>query len=341
MACKKCGSDWVTLKGNDCVSCPHCCKQQRHKAKKEGRWVEPTQQKACDECGSEFTAVGLQQIKLRVLCDNETCKKSRKKRKKYESAERRAAGVYTYPRKPKAKRCCAFSNCGKELTRRDQKEYCSRTCYFSAIDAGEQQFKGRLRDEWASLVDWAYEWDARPYEPPKGHSNPLYVPRPACEVCGKECSHRHAKCCSYECKKKWRGARECACGRIVEQSSAFGRVYCAECKRESRRQRKRMYGSYRRRCRTYGGWFNSDVKPADVFRRDNWVCHLCGRNTHKVFSNEDPLSATVDHYPIPLSKGGDHDWHNVRCACFGCNSRQRDQTGFVLDLAGRVVPTFG
>jgi 5-methylcytosine-specific restriction endonuclease McrA len=25
-----------------------------------------------------------------------------------------------------------------------------------------------------------------------------------------------------------------------------------------------------------------------------------------------------------LSKGGDHDWHNVRCACRQCNSRKSD-----------------
>jgi 5-methylcytosine-specific restriction endonuclease McrA len=56
-----------------------------------------------------------------------------------------------------------------------------------------------------------------------------------------------------------------------------------------------------------------------VFKRDGYVCHLCGKNTHRVFSHHDPLSATVDHHPIPLSKGGDHDWHNVRCACKRCN----------------------
>jgi 5-methylcytosine-specific restriction endonuclease McrA len=38
-----------------------------------------------------------------------------------------------------------------------------------------------------------------------------------------------------------------------------------------------------------------------------------------VYHHDDPLSATVDHHPIPLSKGGDHDWHNVRCACKRCN----------------------
>jgi 5-methylcytosine-specific restriction endonuclease McrA len=37
------------------------------------------------------------------------------------------------------------------------------------------------------------------------------------------------------------------------------------------------------------------------------------------------MEATVDHHPIPLSKGGDHDWHNVRCAHRKCNSEKRDR----------------
>lgn len=338
MACKKCGSDWVTQLGDDCVSCPHCCKQQRCRARKEGRWVEPTQQKTCEECGAEFTAVGLHGIAIQVICKSPACKSARHKRKRLESAARRAAGIYTLPREAKPKRHCQFSGCGKELTRRDQNVYCCKPCYFAAIDAGEQQFKGRVRDAWAGLVDWAYEWGARPFgDRPRGHESKLYKPRPPCEVCGKECKHRHGKCCSRDCKKKWRGPRACKCGATVEHAKAFGLVYCAECKRESRRLRRHMYGSHKRRCRTYGGYFNKDVRPTYVFRRDKWVCHLCGLKTHKVFSVDDPLSATVDHYPIPLCDGGDHDWHNVRCACYRCNSLQGSRTGYKLDEVGRVV----
>jgi 5-methylcytosine-specific restriction endonuclease McrA len=40
------------------------------------------------------------------------------------------------------------------------------------------------------------------------------------------------------------------------------------------------------------------------------------------WANNHPMEATVDHYPIPLSKGGDHDWHNVKCAHRKCNSER-------------------
>jgi len=339
MACKKCGSDWVTLLGSDCESCPHCCKQQRCKAKKEGRWVQPTAQKVCEECASEFTAVGLQEIGVRVLCRNPQCKKSRDKKARDAAHVRRAAGVFVLPRTHKEKRCCKFSKCGKELTRRDQKEYCGRACYFAAIDAGEQQFKGRVRDAWAALTGW---FSGNSWRKPTEHGrHPTYRPRPPCEVCGAEVNHRRSKCCSYRCKKLWRGPRKCVCGTVIENARLFGRAHCRECKLKSKRIHRRMYGSYRRRCRTYGGHFNKDVRPQRVFERDGWVCHLCNRKTHKVFSNKDPLSATVDHYPVPLSEGGDHDWHNVRTACFRCNSLQGNRTGYTLDADGRVVAATG
>lgn len=319
MACKKCESDWVTPTGQDCVSCPHCCKRQRHEARNQGRWIEPTAQKECVECGSAFTATGLQEIRVRVLCNNPECKKKRSKKVRGVSATRRASGVYVLSREPKEKRYCKFSACRKELTRREQKHYCDKACYFAAVDAGEQRFIGRVRDGWAALADWAYAWDARPGERHKGHDHGRYKPRPPCEVCGKECKHRNARCCSHKCTKLWRGARHCKCGEIVENAKLFGRPCCSSCKRESKRIQRRLYGCYRRRCRTYGGFFNNEVRPADVFKRDGYICHICHKKTHRVYSHDDPLSATIDHHPVPLSKGGDHDWHNVRCACKRCN----------------------
>jgi hypothetical protein len=114
-----------------------------------------------------------------------------------------------------------------------------------------------------------------------------------CEMCGNPCNCRNSRFCSYACKGKWRGDRECKCGQIVPNATAFSKPYCDSCKREARRRQKRMYGDYRKRCRTYGGHFNAAVHPKAVFVRDKWRCHICGTN---------------------------HDWHNVRCACFKCNT---------------------
>jgi 5-methylcytosine-specific restriction endonuclease McrA len=57
--------------------------------------------------------------------------------------------------------------------------------------------------------------------------------------------------------------------------------------------------------------------------RDGFRCHICKRECKKSGKHSDVRVATVDHHPVPLSRGGDHDWHNVRCACMGCNSRKK------------------
>jgi 5-methylcytosine-specific restriction endonuclease McrA len=45
----------------------------------------------------------------------------------------------------------------------------------------------------------------------------------------------------------------------------------------------------------------------------------------KGLSYHHPRAATVDHFPVPLSRGGDHDWDNVRCACRKCNCEKGAQ----------------
>lgn len=334
MACKKCGSDWTTDAGADCKSCPHCCKLKRCLARKKGLFVEPTQAKSCKECGVEFVAVGLSQIKRRFLCGSDQCKSSHDKRRKRASAKRRSKRACVVSRAPKANRSCALPGCGRKLLRKAQAKYCSRDCFHAAVKGGRQQFKGRVRDEWASFVDWAYDWEQQRPRPRKQRNRKS---RPECQHCRNECNEGSKRFCSYACLKQWRGKRACRCGRAVCNATAFGRPVCSKCKRETRRRYKTMYGSYRKRCRAYGGLFNPDVRSIDVFIRDKWKCHICGLKTHKVFRVDDARSATVDHHPIPLSKGGDHDWHNVRCACFRCNSIKSDQWDGQARLPMQVV----
>lgn len=340
MACKKCGSDWVTALGCDCKTCPHCCKQQRHKARSEGRWVEPTAEKLCEECGAKFTAVGLHDIKLRVLCHDPQCRKSRKKKVTKASRARRAEGVFVLPRKQKQKRCCKFSKCGKELTRRDQKEYCDRACYFAAIDAGEQQFKGRVRDEWAGLVDWAYEWDALRPRPRKKRRGSV---RPPCQHCGKEINSGSSRFCSYACVKNWRGTRQCdACGVDVPRSNSFSKCRCETCrerlrKEANRRGKNRCGRNHRQRARHHGvAYLPVPVKA--VYERDGYRCQICRRRCLKsaMFSKTDgrihPRSPTIDHI-VPMACGGNHEPGNLQTACHACNSAKGARAAGQLRLA--------
>ena len=315
MACKKCGSDWTTEAGADCKSCPHCCKVKRCLARKKGLFVEPTQNKSCKECGLEFVAVGLSQIKKRVLCGSPECKSRNDRRRRNEAAARRSAGIYVLPRAPKPKRQCAFSGCGNALTRKDQTTYCSRDCFWLAVNAGEQQFMGRVRDKWASLADWAYAWEEQ---------RPEWI---KCEVCCKTIARNSVNtrtCGSKACS--WRMAHPVHetcfdCGKDLQAESRYVRR-CDPCK-EKRKRACRTLGKPRRRCRRHGVPYDPSVKSRAVFKRDGYKCQLCGRRCLSRFTvvnnMVDQRSPTVDHIiAIALGIKG-HTWDNVQCACFECN----------------------
>lgn len=316
MACKNCGSDWVTKLGDDCDSCPHCCKQQRCRARKEGRWTEPTKKKACEECGAEFTAVGLRGIATRVLCGSQQCRASRRKRSRMASAQRSLLGICNTTRVTRPRRYCRFSGCGNELTRRDQKSYCGKPCYFAAIDAGEQQFKGRVRDAWAGLVDWAYEWCVQ---------CPDWM---SCEACGKRVERQHSaqRACSGACLYRLGKPLHERCGDCNSELRADTRLVkrCESCKKKRRNAWRKISGKTpRKRCKRHGVPCDPSVKSTAVFERDRYICQLCYRRCLDKFTvvedMPDPLSPTVDHIiAIALGIKG-HTWDNVQCACWKCN----------------------
>ena len=57
-----------------------------------------------------------------------------------------------------------------------------------------------------------------------------------------------------------------------------------------------------------------------IYERDKGICYLCGNLTYKDYENRPANQrATIDHI-IPISKGGNHTFENVRIACWRCNS---------------------
>lgn len=75
---------------------------------------------------------------------------------------------------------------------------------------------------------------------------------------------------------------------------------------------------HRRRARERAA-FVEDVDPAVVYVRDGGVCWLCSRPVPRVVG--DALSPSLDHV-VPLVRGGDHSYANVRLAHFVCNARK-------------------
>jgi len=60
-----------------------------------------------------------------------------------------------------------------------------------------------------------------------------------------------------------------------------------------------------------------------IFKRDNYVCHICGESTEISTNSNDSNFPTVDHL-IPQSKGGNHYPSNLKTACSRCNKGRCD-----------------
>lgn len=215
--------------------------------------------------------------------------------------------------------------CGKAIKRagggKDSRKYCCKACFFDAVRAGTQPFKGRCHDLSAALADWAYEWDE---QRPKQRKARPRKPRPPCQTCGTEVNEGASRFCSDACMSAWRGDRPCGCcSMMVPGCRSQGKVYCDQCKanakREYRKKYKRELGSHRKKVRRGGGFWNSEVRRSVVLLRDRYRCYLCHTQCSQTFDYNDPRSATVDMI-VPASRGGDWEYHNLRCACRRCNS---------------------
>jgi 5-methylcytosine-specific restriction endonuclease McrA len=164
----------------------------------------------------------------------------------------------------------------------------------------------------------------------------------ACPLCGKRFVSRagaRVPHCSAACFKADRTDHECIrCGAAMEVHFRGGNVderrrhpMCGRCVIHTSPSQKGKRG-HKGRCRKFGVLYDSSVKPYKVFERDGFVCHLCNRRTLQRVSfvgrSPHPLSPVIDHHPYPLSAGVmGHEWGNVRCACWSCNSKKGARVG--------------
>jgi 5-methylcytosine-specific restriction endonuclease McrA len=235
-------------------------------------------------------------------------------------------------------------HCGTLITRercgKDSRKYCNKPCYFAAIAAGKQQFKGRMRDDWTAFVDWAYEWDRKCKIARRLPATRL------CDVCQKPTASTIHRFCGRACMKSWRGKKQCGkCGSIM-QSASWCATVCGQCRKDAvRKSRKANKNNFRRRARHYDVEY-TPIKRLEVYERDGWKCQLCGKMCkrkwmiNKKTGTPHPLCPTIDHI-VPMSKGGGHVMHNVQLACWHCNTRKgsRAKGQLFFPLADSAAPT--
>lgn len=91
-------------------------------------------------------------------------------------------------------------------------------------------------------------------------------------------------------------------------------------KREWRKRNRDKDNDYRNRRRAikYGSPFTEKIARRELIARDGSFCYLCG----KVLLNHE---VTLDHV-IPLSRGGEHSYDNLKIACRPCNVKKHTRT---------------
>lgn len=61
----------------------------------------------------------------------------------------------------------------------------------------------------------------------------------------------------------------------------------------------------------------------EIFERDGWRCHICGKKVRQDVDRKHPDGATIDHI-VPIAAGGDDEPSNVATAHWRCNRNKRD-----------------
>jgi 5-methylcytosine-specific restriction endonuclease McrA len=90
---------------------------------------------------------------------------------------------------------------------------------------------------------------------------------------------------------------------------------CPECRRISKS--RRMAEQDRRRAAQKRGTQVERLNYDDIWARDFGICHICGEGV-------DRRDTHFDHV-IPLSRGGEHVFDNVRTSHSRCNVRKSDK----------------
>lgn len=153
------------------------------------------------------------------------------------------------------------------------------------------------------------------------------VPWSSCHSCSVPFIKKNGKSRCDQCHgllklRRWTAGscQECGDPFISRWHPTWPSRFCSDpcATRNARRAAKDKRRTERQRVLFYGGKYEP-VNRLKVFKRDDYLCHICGEPTSKTYSHNDPWSPTIDHIQ-PIAKRGDHTYENVKCAHAFCNS---------------------
>lgn len=233
--------------------------------------------------------------------------------------------------------CC---NCGQHFTSKwAHAKYCSLECEREYVRNKRIEANRRILPEVRCATCNSVIYPAKPNQKYcSSECNPHEGGKPRwCQECGASLVGTERRVvCSRECelRRGARKARELFVSRrtLIQKRCPIcqkdfparpNAKYCGErCrKRQAKRAKKTL--THKQRCYLHHRRY-TPIDPYKVFDRDNWLCGICFAPVDRDTVAPDPLAPSLDHR-IPLSKGGHHEWDNVRCAHFGCNSIKSDK----------------
>jgi hypothetical protein len=191
----------------------------------------------------------------------------------------------------------------KNNSRSSANKYCTRECAF----ADKKKYSGGTIHWWFSYCKHCYA---------------LFRKSGSGQFCSDECRKKRDSCRARDAAASRHddSPRTCAeCGH--EFCPEYGKKRSKYCSFVCLRKRSRRIAKQKRRAIEHGSKADN-IDPIEIFRRDGWKCHLCGRRTPKRLRGTcDEKAPELDHI-LPLSKGGDHTVDNVACACRSCNIKK-------------------
>lgn len=121
------------------------------------------------------------------------------------------------------------------------------------------------------------------------------------------------------------------CGATFARVKGFGnvqRIYCSQqCLDEMKEDNRKKHRKDERLKKCGRRQWNISVKR--LYARDKGICWLCGKPTDMNDFRKDEHGNVIcgESYPsidhvVPVSRGGDHTWDNIRLAHRGCNSKR-------------------
>lgn len=126
-------------------------------------------------------------------------------------------------------------------------------------------------------------------------------------------------------RKRWFACQCRVCGEPFVDVAPYR--HCSdECRKVTRR-------AIAHAARVRRGKFSvADSVRRSIYERDNWGCQICGIETSRIYSRDDPRSPTLDHI-VPQSTRlvPDHTAGNLRLAHALCNSIRGDGVHYTDD----------